>query len=166
MHKIINIHSSDGHIIKIHLDHYTYPSITPQQDPTGYDSNWLRMKYEINGTEVRLLTLDDSVLTWELKEVADWLTKQASQPENSRFVFLDNAISLTHFCNAGQWLILLELYLPDEDRKQFIHRFFPVVARKEVLLDWAGTFIEWNRRFPVRNEANLNPREYNGGICR
>lgn len=67
-----------------------------------YDSNWLRIQIKLKGFKKEWITIDPSLLTWELHALADWFQKMLTGDKNEKEIeFIEPNLKFELVDNVG-----------------------------------------------------------------
>lgn len=70
--KLIN---KDQTSFKLNIQNYQFPKMETEE----YDSNWLMIQIKVHHQKGEWQSVDPSLLTYEAKEIAEWLEKIAKK---------------------------------------------------------------------------------------
>jgi hypothetical protein len=74
----MRLSASDGDYVDLQISRYQYAKADNQ-----WDANWLQIRLEASRKGRTWTTTDPMLLTWDVKELADWLDEAAQMPEAS-----------------------------------------------------------------------------------
>jgi hypothetical protein len=149
----MQVSASTGDSFELTLLSYQFPTSTD----TEYDGNWLVIKTVAAIKGQRWTHTDPSLLTWEIKEIAEWLRDLAQGiATKTRLDFIESNIAFEMLDKSDITRIKISLDL--ESRPPWIERIYseeaaegPIVeCSKEQLLTWSDDLFEQLRKFPQR----------------
>lgn len=86
----MKLKNKDQASFELNIQNYQYPGLKTE----GYDSNWLMVQIKVNHPKGKWESVDPSLLTWELKEIAEWFEKiQKKEIVEKELVFIEPNLS-------------------------------------------------------------------------
>ncbi|MEQ9385333.1 MAG: hypothetical protein RIF36_26005 [Imperialibacter sp.] len=138
--------------VELRIASYQYP-YTLDRD---YDGNWLNIYLSVNSQQGNWQTIDPSLLTWEVEELAGWLLDLSDnrEPKYRHLEFIEPNISfklLNDFCdNLKQLRIHFKLESRPRSAAPDEEFFVDFEADGPAFLRMASELSEQLRRYTVR----------------
>lgn len=142
-----------GNSFELAVLNYQFPGIREDE----WDSNWLLVRMEGGGPRSSWTRVDSCLLTWELSDLADWLTALGSdQPVEPEIVFTEPTLQLSSTeTEGGRMNLAVQVVLETPQRPQPEDVVLTVTVDKGQLSEAAKSLSQALEHFPVRAGARI-----------